>query len=90
MSLNESTEHLKIDILKNQIVVKTTKLRLAAKEEINKIEGLKEELKNNEYKLLNAETKIFKLLTNLKYEEEGILNDIRESELKLEKLGLSE
>ena len=88
--MNESTEHLKIDILKNQIVVKTTKLRLAAKEEINKIEGLKEELKNNEYKLLNAETKIFKLLTNLKYEEEGILNDIRESELKLEKLGLSE
>ena len=64
--MNESTEHLKIDILKNQIVVKTTKLRLAAKEEINKIEGLKEELKNNEYKLLNAETKIFKLLTNLK------------------------
>ena len=88
--MNESTEHLKIDILKNQIVVKTTKLRLAAKEETNKIEGLKEELKNNEYKLLNAETKIFKLLTNLKYEEEGILNDIRESELKLEKLGLSE
>ena len=88
--MNESTEHLKIDILKNQIVVKTTKLRLAAKEEINKIEGAKEELKNNEYKLLNAETKIFKLLTNLKYEEEGILNDIRESELKLEKLGLSE
>ena len=42
------------------------KLRLAAKEKINEIERLKEEVRNNEDKLLTVETKISKLLTDLK------------------------
>ena len=46
------------------------KLRLSAKREINEIERLKEEVKNNEHKLLNAETKIFKLSIDLIMKEE--------------------
>ena len=42
------------------------KLRLTAKEKINEIERLKEEVRNNEGKLLTVETKISKLLTALK------------------------
>ena len=46
------------------------KLRLSAKQEINEIERLTEEVKNNEHKLLNAETKIFKLSIDLIMKEE--------------------
>ena len=42
------------------------KLSLTAKEKINEIERLKEEVRNNEGKLLTVETKISKLLTALK------------------------
>ena len=42
------------------------KLRLTAKEKIDEIERLKEEVRNNEGKLLTVETKISKLLTALK------------------------
>ena len=40
-------------------------------------------------KLLTAETKIFRLVADLKHEEEHILYDIMTSELKLKKLGVS-
>ena len=46
------------------------KLKLSAKQEINEIERSKEEVKNNEHKLLNAETKIFKLSIDLIMKEE--------------------
>ena len=64
-------------------------LRLEAKEKITEIKRLKEEVMNNEDKLLTAETNIFKLLTDLKHEEEHILYDIMTSELRLKKLGVS-
>ena len=44
---------------------------------------LKEEVKNNEDKLLDGETKVFKLLTDLKYEKHNALNDIAVLESKL-------
>ena len=65
-----------------------TKLRLSAKEEINEVGRLKEEVGNNEDKLLNAETKISKLLTDLTYEKEDIFFDLTVLELKLVGLGI--
>ena len=51
--------------------MKERELRLSAKEKINEIKRLKEEDQNNKNKLLNhlldSETKIFKLLTDLEY-----------------------
>ena len=38
---------------------------------------------------IHYQTKISKILTDLKYEEEDTLNEIREPESKLEKLGSS-
>ena len=52
------------------------------------MERLKEKVKNNENKLLDDETKIFKLLTDLKYEKHA-LNDIAVLESKLIKLEIS-
>ena len=43
---------------------------------------------NNEDKSLTAETEIFKLLIDLRYEEERILYDIMTSELRLKRLGV--
>ena len=37
---------------------------------------LKEEVKNNEDKLLDGETKVFKLLTDLEYEKNDALHNI--------------
>ena len=65
------------------------KLRLATKEKINEIERLKGELRNNEVELLTVESKISKLLTDLKYEKEDILHGIMVSKLKLRRLGVS-
>ena len=52
---------------------KERELRLSAKENINKIERLKEEVENEEDELLNCllddETNVSKLLTNLEYEK---------------------
>ena len=49
---------LKIDFFKRQnSYVDKIKLRLESKEKINEIESLKEEVMNNEDKLLIAETK---------------------------------
>ena len=49
---------------------------------------LKEEVRNNEDKLLTVETKISQLLTHLEYEKEDILHDIMGSRLKLKWLGV--
>ena len=50
---------------------KERELRLSAKEKINKLEGLKEEVEDNEDELLDhlldGETKVFRLLNDLKY-----------------------
>ena len=43
---------------------------------MDEIERLKEEIKNNDDELLNAQTKISKLLTYLNYEKEDILQEI--------------
>ena len=52
---------------------KERELRLSAKENINKIERLKEEVENKEdellYYLLDGETNVSKLLTDLEYEK---------------------
>ena len=56
---------------------------------MTEIKRLKEEVRNNDYKLLTLETKISKLLTHLKYEKEGISHDIMASRLKLKRLGVS-
>ena len=64
------------------------KLRFFAKEG-NRIKILKKKVKNNEDKVLEVEGKISEVLSDLQYENQNILNDIKESELKLERLGLS-
>ena len=43
---------------------------------MDEIERLKEEIKNNDDELLNAQTKISKLLAYLNYEKEDILQEI--------------
>ena len=54
-------------------IKKERKMRiLAKKKRINEMERLKEEVKNNEDKLLDGETKIIKLLTDLEYEKQCI------------------
>ena len=50
------------------------------------MERLKEEVKNNEGKLLNAKTEISKLLIDLEYEKEETLYGIKISKSKLIKL----
>ena len=52
----------------------------------NETERLKEEVKNNEDKLLDGETKIFRLLTDLEYEKHDALHNIVVLESKLVKL----
>ena len=56
---------------------------------IDEINRLKEEVRNNEDILLDSETKIELLLTDLKYEENDIMNAITTSDGKLRKLRLS-
>ena len=63
-------------------IKKERKLRILTKKTINKIERLKEEVKNNE-------TKIFKLTTDLKYEKHSAFTDIAVLESKLIKLEIS-
>ena len=86
---------LKYGILKNRYFKRQNtyeyeiKLRFAAKEKINKIERLKEEVRYDEDILLNTDTEISKFLIDLKYEEESLLYDIMTSESKLKKLGIT-
>ena len=47
---------------------KERKLRLSAKEKMNKIEGFKEKVELLDY-VLDGETKVFKLLTDLEYKK---------------------
>ena len=62
---------------------------LSAKGKINKIERLKEEVRNNEDKVLDGETKISKLITDLQYEKNDALHNIVVLESKLAKLDIS-
>ena len=62
---------------------------LSAKGKINKIERLKEEVRNNEDKVLDGETKISKLITDLEYEKNDALHNIVVLESKLAKLDIS-
>ena len=72
---------------------KEKELGLSAEEKINKIEGLKEEVENKEDELLNhlldGETKVSKLLTDLEYEKIEALHNITVLEPKLEKLEIT-
>ena len=64
-------------------------LRIEVKVWIDEINRLKEEVRNNEDILLNSETETDTLLTNLKYEEKDIMNDIMISKEKPRKLRIS-
>ena len=92
--INNISENLKFQLkhgtLKNRFFKRVNtyedeKVKIISKKEINEIKKLKEEVENNENKLLNAKTKIFKL-TDLEYDEEDKLHDIMILELKLAKL----
>ena len=76
---------LKSRFFKRANTYEDEKVKIISKKEINEIKKLKEEVENNENKLLNAKTKIFKL-TDLEYDEEDKLHDIMILELKLAKL----
>ena len=67
---------------------KERELRLSAKEKINKIEGLKEKVDLLNH-LLEGETKVFKLLTDLEYEKIETLHNITVLGSKLRKLEIS-
>ena len=75
----------------HRILKKKRELRLSAKEKINEIKRLKEEVKIKEDKLLNndSEYKNFKLLTDLEYKKEETLHNIAVLESKLIKLGIT-
>ena len=78
---------LRCEIFKN--FGREKKLGLSAKEKINKIERLKEEVKNNVDQLLVGETKFSKLLTDLEYEINNALHNIVVLESKLTKSEVS-
>ena len=93
---NEALDNLKYELeyrsLKKRYLKRSNwyedeiELRIEAKVRINEINRLKEEVRNNEDILLNSETEIDKLLTDLKYEEKDIMNDVMTLEEKLRKL----
>ena len=64
-----------------------------SKRKINKIEGLKEEVENNEDELLDylldSETKVYKFLNDLEHEKHDVLHNIIVLESKLIKLEIS-
>ena len=86
---------LKYGSMKNRYFKKSNsyedeiELRTESKVRIDEINKLKEDVRNNEAILLNNETEIDHLLTNLKYEEKDIMNAIMKSEEKLRKLRMS-
>ena len=67
-------------------IKKERKLRILAKERINEIKRLKEEVKNNEDKLLDDEIKIIKLSTDLRYGKHSLLDRVAVLESKFKKL----
>ena len=63
--------------MKNHTILKTKEnYKTQQKKNMDKIERLKEEIKNNDDEWLNAQTKISKLLAYLNYEKEDILQEI--------------
>ena len=84
LDVDLTTLILRFEIFKN--FEREREVGLSAKEKINKIERLKEEVQNNEDKLLDKKTKISKLLTDLEYEKNETLHNIVVS--KLTKLSL--
>ena len=84
LDVDLTTLILRCEIFKN--FEREREVGLSAKEKINKIERLKEEVQNNEDKLLDKKTKISKLLTDLEYEKNETLHNIVVS--KLTKLSL--
>ena len=80
--------------MKKYTISKKKKIRLLAKEKVNEIERLKEEVKNNKDELLDrllyGKTKISKLLTDLEYEKHNASHDITILESKLIKLGITQ
>ena len=93
LDVDLTTLRLKCEILKKPYeynsIKKERKLRVLAKKRTNEKERLKEEVKSNEDKLLDGETKIFNLSTDLKYEKHNTLHNIVELESKLIKLEIS-
>ena len=80
--------------MKNHVILnKKENKKLSAKEKINEIGRLKEEVENNKDKLLDhsldGESKMAKLTTNLKCEEHDLLHDIAVLESKLIKLEIT-
>ena len=71
---------------KNEVL--EIELRTESKVRIDEINRLKEEVSNNDNILSNSETQIDTLtdLTDLKYEEKDIMNNIMTSEEKLREL----
>ena len=84
LDVDLTTLILRCEIFKN--FEREREVGLSAKEKINKIERLKEEVQNNEDKLLDKKTKISKLLTDLECEKNETLHNIVVS--KLTKLSL--
>ena len=74
LDVDLTTLILRFEIFKN--FEREREVGLSAKEKMNKIERLKEEVQNNEDKLLDKKTKISKLLTDLEYEKNEPLHNI--------------
>ena len=93
LDVHLTTLRLKCKFLKKPYeydsIKKESELKISAKEKISEIKRLKEDVKNNEDKLLDGETKIFKLLTDLEYEEHDAVHNIALLESKLIKLEIS-
>ena len=88
LDVDLTTLILRCKILK--IFERERELGLSAKEKINKIERLKEEVKNNEDKSLDGEIRFIKLSTDLEYEKnDALLHNNVALESKLTKLELS-
>ena len=93
LNVDLATLGLKCEFFEKRIECNSIKmernLRILTKKRINGIKRLKEEAKNKEDKLLDGETKIFKLLTDLEYEEHDAVHNIALLESKLIKLEIS-
>ena len=87
--LDNSNFELKYGSIKNRYFKRSNsyedeiELRIESKVRIDETNRLKKDVRNNEAVLLNNETEIDQLLTDLKYEEKDIMNAIMKSEEKL-------
>ena len=88
LDVDLTTLILRCKILK--IFERERELGLSAKKKINKIERLKEEVKNNEDKSLDGEIRFIKLSTDLEYEKnDALLHNNVALESKLTELEIS-